>query len=48
MEEECEFCATLGNGVLWTLGIAWENENEHINELKMPRNEWKNVNFVRD
>jgi nitroreductase len=34
--------------VLCTLGIGWENESEHINKLKMPRDEWrKNVNFVR-
>lgn len=33
--------------VLCTLAIGWENESEHINKLKMPREEWrKNVRFV--
>lgn len=33
--------------VLCTLAIGWENESEHINSLKMPRDEWrKNVKFV--
>jgi len=32
--------------VLCTLGIGWENESEHINKLKMPRDEWRrNVIF---
>jgi len=35
--------------VLCTLGIGWENESEHINKLKMPRDQWqKNVKFIVD
>ena len=35
--------------VLCALAIGWENESEHINKLKMPRDQWRNnVAFVSD
>ena len=35
--------------ILCTVGIGFENKSQHINSLKMPRNDWKeNVRIVLD